>query len=283
MKAGGMERTLERWSFQDLRFLIATLIPERSDTEHLAGLLQEDEALLEAMLQDDRLFEEMMASDEVLLSITPQFFFRVLLRRTRRDLEQELYTVERRHQQKVVLFDASQVVDLLANMAVCDYLAEMLASFTRINSATVPIRVRPGVWRRLRINDLDVDSLIAYANQLEEEHRFWAYQRIGDACLFLAGMFPEHIDARQRYPLSGRPRFRVRGSLIHGLEDYEGYGQTFYRLAAGHQVAQAQELDAVLSTLSQQFILAEKPLAFLAERYLALRKHRLFGRGELDT
>jgi hypothetical protein len=197
-------------------------------------------------------------------------------------LEQELYTVERRHQQKVVLFDASQVVDLLGRPEVCDYLAGMLASFTRINSMTIPIRVRSGVWRRLRINDLDVDSMVAYAESLEEEHRFWVYQRIGDACLFLTGMFPEHIDARQRYPLSGQTRFRVRGSLIHSLEDFEGYGQTFYRLAAEHKVARMQELDAVLSTLSERFILAEKPLSFLAERYLALRKHRLFASGSLD-
>ena len=283
MKAGGMDGTLEKWSFQDLRFVIDTLIPERTDPEHIAGLLQEDEELLEAMLQDDRLFQELMASEEVLLAVSPQFFFRVLLRRARRDLEQELYTVERRHQQKVVLFDASQVVDLLASTEVCDYLAGMLASFTRINSATIPVRVRPGIWRRLRINDLDVDSLIAYANILEEEHRFWVYQRIGDACLFLSGMFPEHVDAQQRYPLGGQPRYRVRGSLVHTLEDFEGYGQTFYRLAASHPVAQAQGLDSVLSTLSERFILAEKPLSFLAERYLALRKHRLFARSKLDT
>ena len=281
MNFGRMDETLERWSFQDLRFVVDTLIPERTDLEHLASLLQEDEALLEAMLQDDRLFQELMVDDEVLLAVTPQFFFRVLLRRARRDLEQELYTVERRHQQKVVLFDASQVVDLLANTEVCDYLAGMLASFTRINSVTIPIRVRPGIWRRLRINDLDIDSLVAYANSLEEEHRFWVYQRIGDACLFLAGMFPEHIDAQQRYPLRGQPRFKVRGSLVHSLEDYEGYGQTFYRLAAGHSVAQVQNLDVVLSTLSRQFILAEKPLLYLAERYLALRKHRLFAGGKL--
>ncbi len=283
MKAGRMDETLERWSFRDLRFVVDTLIPERSDPEHLAGLLQDDEALLEAMLQDDRLFQELMASDEVLLTVSPQFFFRVLLRRARRDLEQELYTVERRHQQKVVLFDASQVVELLASTEVCDYLAGMLASFTRINSTTIPVHVRPGVWRRLRINDLDVDSLLAYANSLEEDQRFWAYQRIGDACLFLAGMFPEHIDDQQRYPLSGGPRFRVRGSLLHGLEDYEGYGQTFYRLASAHRVAEVRALDDVLSTLSRQFILAEKPLAFVAERYLALRKHRLFARSKLDT
>lgn len=276
-----MEQMLQTWSHNDLRFVVRTLVPERSDPEHVVDLIQDDEPLLQAMLEDERLFQQLMDSDEGFLSVSPRFYFKVLLLRARHDLEQELYTIERRHQQKVVLFDANQVVELLARPDVCDYLATMLASFARINSVTIPIRVRPGVWRRLHINDLDVDSLMAYAETLEREHRFWVYQRIADACLFLTGIFPEHIEANQRYPLSGQPRLRLRSSMIHSLEDFEAYGQAFYRLAAEHQVAQLQALDEVLITLSKQFILAEKPLAFLSARYLALRKHRLFATGSL--
>ncbi len=266
----------QKWSNRDLKFVVETLVPERRDSDHVIGLLQDDKALLEAMLQDDRLFQELMTDDEVLLSVSPHFFFKVLLLRARRDLEQELYTIERRHLQKVVLFDANRVADLLADPTVCDYLASMLASFIRIHSVTIPIRVRPGIWRRLRVNDLDVDSLIGYAQILDEEYRFATYQRIGDACLFLTGLFPEYIDTRQRYPYSQQPRPRLSSSLLHGLEDFEAYGRTFYRMAARHKQARIQGLDQVLETLSEQFILAEKPLAFLAERYLALRKHNLF-------
>jgi hypothetical protein len=42
-------------------------------------------------------------------------------------------------------------------------------------------------------------------------------------------------------------------------------------------------LDGVLESLSQHFVLAEKPLAFVAERYLSLRKQRLFGGGSLTS
>lgn len=269
-------KVLQRWSHRDLRFVVETLIPERGDPEHVVSLLQEDEPLLEAMLQDDRLFQQLMVDEEIFFSVSPKFFFKVLLLRARRDLEQELYTVEFRHLQKVVLFDAQRVVDLLARPVTCDYLAAMLASFTRINNITIPIRVRPGVWRRIRINDLDVDSLLRYAQLLDEEYRFEVYKRIADASLFLTGIFPEYIEARQRYPHSGQPRLRLRGSLVHDLEDYEAYGQTFYRLAARHKTAKQEGLDGVLTTLSEQFIPAEKPLAFLAERYLSLRKHHLF-------
>lgn len=269
-------KMLQRWSHRDLRFVVETLIPERGDPEHVANLLQEDEPLLDAMLQDDRLFQQLMVDDEIFFSVSPEFFFKVLLLRARRDLEQELYTVEFRHLQKVVLFDAKRVVDLLAHPATRDYLAAMLASFTRINNITIPIRVRPGVWRRIRINDLDVDSLIRYAQLLDEEYRFEVYKRIADVSLFLTAIFPEYIEGHQRYPHSSQPRLRLKSSLLHDLEDYEAYGQTFYRLAAKHKTAKQQGLDGVLITLSEQFILAEKPLAFLAESYLSLRKHHLF-------
>jgi hypothetical protein len=271
-----MHKAHRGWTSRDLQFLVDTLVPERSDPQHVVELLQDDAELLDAMLQDNRLFQELMHNDDILLSVSPQFFFKVLVLRARRDLQKEIYTIERRNLQKVVLFDAQRVVDLLEHMEVCDYLATMLASFTRIQSTTIPIRVRRGIWYRLRVNDLDVDSLVRYAQMLEEQHRFQAYQRIGDACLFLSGIFPEHIGARQLYTRRSGPQLRVRSSLLHGLEDYETYGRTFYRLAGQQPQAKVDSLDQVLPLLSEKFILAEKPLTFISERYLSLRKHHIF-------
>jgi hypothetical protein len=271
-----MAQVVQRWSHRDLQFVVQTLVPGRDDLDSVVDLLQDDEALLQAMLQDDRLFQQLMTDDQAFVSVTPEFFFKVLLLHTQRDLEQELYTIERRHQQKVVLFDANRTVELLARPAVRGYLATMLASFTRVNTMVIPIQVRPGIWQRFRVNDLDVDSLLRYVQILDEEHRFPAFQRIGDACLFLTGLFPEHIEAHQQYPKSGQRRPRLSSSLLHSLEDFEAYGRTFYHLAAEHPLARRQALDEVLAILSEQFILAEKPLAFMGERYLSLRKHHLF-------
>ncbi len=271
-----MVDVLQRFSYRDLRFVVQTLVPERSDPERVVDLIHDDEELLDAMLQDERLFQQLMTNDEAFVTVSPEFFFKVLLLRAQRDLQQELYTVERRHQQKVVLFDANRVVDLVSRPAVRDYLASMLASFTRVHTMTIPIQVRKGVWQRLRVNDLDVDSLLRYAQILDEEHRFPTYRRIADACLFLSSIFPEHIEARQYYPQSGQPRLRLRSSLLHDLDDYEAYGRTFYQIAAKHPDARQHELGEVLQILSERFILAEKPLTFVAERYLSLRKHHLF-------
>jgi hypothetical protein len=174
------------------------------------------------------------------------------------------------------LFDADRVTELLARDEVRDYLAVMLASFTRIHSTTVPVRVRPGIWRRYRMSDLDVESLMRYSEALDPAARFEPYQRIADACLFLAGVFPDYIEAQHRYPVTRQVRPGARGRLLRSLEDYERQGRAFYRLAAEHRQAKAEGLAEVLTTLSEDFVLAEKPLAFIAERYLRFSKHRLF-------
>jgi hypothetical protein len=260
----------------DLLFLIETLMPGAADHEDTAAHIREDVELITAMLDDERLFQRLMVDEEALVHVSPWLFFTVLLRRARRDLEKEAFTLERRARQKVVLFDTDQVIQLLEQEPVQDYLATMLASFTRVNNVTVPVRVRKGIWRRYRTSDLDVEGLIRYCQSLDETFHFEPYKRIGDVCLFLSGIFPEHLDAQYRYPLSGKLRPGIRSRIIRSREDYESHGRAFYRLAAEHERAKFEGVDAVLTTLSENFILAEKPLAFLAGRYLGFARRRLF-------
>jgi hypothetical protein len=271
-----MADILSALSHNDLLFMIETLIPERTDKERLVELVKDDEDFVEAMLADEELFDRVMGDEEILVKISPKLFFAVLLERIRRDLEKATYTVERRNLQRIAVFDSDRVVDLLSRKQIRDYLAEMLASFTRIESFTLPVRVRKGIWRKYRFNDFNVDSLIRYCQAVDEEHRFRFYKRIADVCLFLASMFPEHIEAQYRYPLSRKIRPKVMGQSRRSIEDYEEEGKAFYERAAEHQVARTQNLDGVLSTLSENFMLAEKPLAFMSNHYLWFRKHQLF-------
>lgn len=268
-----MQRRLRR---HDLLFLIETLMPGREDKERVADVIQGDSHLIEAMLDDERLFRRLTAGEDILLHVSPWLFFTVLLRRARRDLAREAFTVELRHRQKVFLFDTDRVVQLLEQEELLDYLATMLSSFTRIQSVTVRVRVRERTWRRYRASELDVESLIRYCQTLDEEFRFEPYRRIGDVCLFLAGMFPEYIHAQYRYPLSSQLRPRAKSRLCTSLEDYEAHGQAFYRLAAEHEMAKIEGLDSLLKTLSESFILAEKALNFLANHYLLFVRHKLF-------
>jgi hypothetical protein len=69
----------------------------------------------------------------------------------------------------------------------------------------------------------------------------------------------------------------MRSRLFQKVEGYEAYGRAFYQMAAEHDLARQEGLKEVLKTLSENFILAEKPLAFVAARYLAFARHTLFG------
>lgn len=267
-----------RWgvSRRDLMFLIETLMPARGDKEHVADLIQGDDSLIETMLDDDRVFRRLTGDDEALVRLSPWLFFTVLLRRAARDLERKSFTVELRGRQKVFLFDAPRVVELLRDEPLRDYLAAMLASFVRVESATVRVRVREGLWHRYRISELDVEGMIRYSETLDEPSRFVAYRRIGDVCLFLAGMFPEHIQAERRYSHGGQRRPQAGARLLTTLEDYEAHGQAFYRMASEHEMARDESLGDVLQMLSEDFILAEKALTFVASRYLQFVWYRLF-------
>ena len=262
---------------RDALFIVDTLMPLKANREQMADRLMADETRLDSMLDDNRLFDRLMKDENILLQISPWLFFSVLLRRAWRDLEREAFTVEQRDRQKVVLFDADRVAQLLAQEPVRDYLANMLASFIRIENVTVLAEIRPGAWRAYRTNELNVEGMLRYSQTLDHAFRFAPYKRIADACLFLAGMFPEYINDQHRYPLSGQVRPRMRSRLCQTLEDYEAYGRAFYQKAAEHELAKRQELDQVLTTLSQNFILAEKPLAFLTNRYLQFARYALFG------
>jgi len=256
----------------DILFIVETLLPQRSDKERLVEIIRDDEDFIEAMLGDGRLFDRVMREESILLQITPKLFFSVLLRQAQKDLRKESYTIELRSRQKIPVFDSHRVVDLLGDRRICDYLAEMLASFTRIESFTWPVRVRKGIWYKYRFSDLDIDALIRLCQSLEEDYRFSLYKRIADVCLFITGMFPEYVEIEGYGPAQGSKW--SRGG--RDLEGYEEEGRQFYKLAAQHEGAAIMELSRVLDTLAENFTLAEKPLKFLSERYLLVRKHSLF-------
>ena len=183
-------------SDRDLQLLVQVLMPENKDRERMIGILRSDEDILEGMLKDDKLFKYIMDDPESLIRISPNLLFTVLLNRVKFNLENQSYTVERQDRHQVFIFDSKEVVDLLHDKRILRYLADMLVSFVRINSFSVYIRVKKGVWRKIRFSDFDIDSLIRYSQMIEEDQRFPSYKRIADICLFITGIFPDYRPSR---------------------------------------------------------------------------------------
>ena len=175
----------------DLDFVIGLAAPNARDPERLKRLARQDEELRKALVSDDAVFEHVMADDEAFVRITPALYFEVLLRRALRELEPATHTVERTGRQAIPVFDTDEVVRLMEAPRVPEYLAAMLASFTRVESYVRPVRVRRGVWRKVRYNDMDVDSLLRFCAEADKQQRLRFYKRIA-----VYGLAAEHPGAR---------------------------------------------------------------------------------------
>ena len=265
----------------DLDFIVEEAASEFQDKAHLKRLIVEDESFRKALVGDERVMKGVTAAGaEVFLRISPALYFEVLFRNALRELEKASHTVERAGKQKIPVFDTEAVVDLLAQQPVLYYLADMLSSFTRIESRVIRVRVRPRVWCRVRFNDMDIDSLIRFAGTVDEEQRFGVYKRIADVCLFTVGIFPEYAHFDYRYPGTGKVRPQVSRRTRRGVQEYEEEGRRFYKLAGEHPLARTLELSEVLRLLHDRFTIAKKPLSFISEHYLHYKRGRFFGAEE---
>lgn len=265
-----------RLSDRDLDFLVETASPEVTDKPRLKQIIREDEDFRNTFIGDEKVFRRLMDDEEVFLKISPTFFFEILLRRAANDLEQVSYTVEKTGTMRIPVFDTKDVVELLTKESLLIYLADMLTSFTKIESYTISFRVRKGVWKKIRFNDLDIFSLMSFCEAVEDDYRLGFYKRIGDICLFILGIFPDYAERDYRYPFSGEVRPQIRGRVRISPGDYEKEGRKFYRLAAEHQSAKELDLSEVFWALHGNFQKAKKPLNFIAEHYFQYRRNKFF-------
>ena len=166
---------------------------------------------------------------------------------------------------------------LLTRESLLDYLAEMLSSFTKVESHTISFRMENGGWKKIQFDNLDILSLISLCEAVEDEDRLGFYKRIADICLFILGIFPEYAERDYRYPFSWQPRPQIRGRLRISPEDYEKEGRKYYKLAAEHQAAKELNLSEIFWALHGDFQKAKKPLNFIADHYLHSRWNKFFG------
>lgn len=273
-----MKQTSWLLNDNDLLFLVRTLMPGYDQRQRMVRILREDEDILEAMLADEKLFRILSDDPQSLLQVSPHLFFTVLLNRVKKELKARSYTVEKDFGSNALVFDSAAVVGFLEDRSVRNYLADMLVSFVRINSYTIPIRVRKGIWRKYRFSDYDIDSLMRYSEILSREQRFPSYKRIADICLFTRGVFHDQTGMKG-----------ISGSTAgKGKQELENYGRYFYKAAAEYaelmerhsltteEQRRLQEIVEVLLQLSEHFAMAVKPLTFMANHYLEPFKEELF-------
>ncbi|HEY2488361.1 MAG TPA: hypothetical protein VGI37_02570, partial [Streptosporangiaceae bacterium] len=177
--------------------------------------------------------------------------------------------------QRVPLFDAPQLRDFLSSADRRLFLAELLASFTRVASGRYQVR-SGGRTRSRRFSELDPVRLAGLLDAVPEESRPGVYRRLGDVSLFLAGVFPDYSTAGAFGPVDTERLLRLarvpapdRGSMAAApaIDLLEYLGARWYRAAVALAPARTARL-TVVGEVAERFRHARRILNHLADQYL---------------
>jgi hypothetical protein len=207
---------------------------------------------------------------------SPFLIFALLVQRAETELATAAHVPERTGlRQRVPLFDAPALRDFLADTARRLFLAELLASFTRVASGRYRVRVA-GRARTRRFSELDPVRLAGLLDAVSEAERPGVYRRLGDVSLFLTGVFPDYVTARAFGPVDAGRLLRAAGltgpqreRLAAGpaIDLLEHLGARWYRTACELAPVRTARL-AVAGDVAGRFRQARRVLNHLADRYL---------------
>lgn len=209
---------------EDIDFIVSVLGSKVKNAESLLKLLADEESR-DLILDDEYLFRSVLENPQC-LPISAHLYFYALVRN---------------------VFRRSG----LSERALADYVAEMLADFSRTENTEL----------RLKSGSPPLNYFVDMLTALEKADNttaFYIRAHVGNHSLFLSGIFPDRI--RYRSERCGTP----------GLRYYEEVGRTSYRVASGHRLAQQYDLANIFDTLSERFGETRRALNDLGERLVML-------------
>jgi hypothetical protein len=210
-----------QFAAEDIDFILSVLGPKIGTAECLVKLLADEEA--RDLILDDEALLHALLERRGCLQVSSRFYFYILVRQ---------------------VFRRSDIRD----RAVADYVAEVLAEFSRTERARCVVPGQPA--------PLDYFfEMLGALQTADDRTSFFVRVHIGNHSLFLAGVFPDRI------------RFRAETRGFPDLRYYEGLGRTQYRVASDHRLAQRYEVAEILSTLAERFEATRLALNDIAERY----------------
>lgn len=240
----------------------------RGDPEALLRLLEHPGAFRAVLGPDDTAPGRAVAS--------PFLVFAVFVQRATAELASMDHVPERTGlRQRVPLFDAPALRDFLAEPARRLFLAELLASFTRVASGRYRVRAG-GRTRTRRFSELDPVRLAGLLDAVPQAERPGVYRRLGDVTLFLTGVFPDYATAHALGPVNAARLLRAaqvpasqqeRLADTPAIELLEHLGARWYR-AARDLAPVATARVTVVGEVADRFRQARRVLNHLADRYL---------------
>ncbi len=270
--------------------LLASVSEEPGSEDRAASWLRGHPGELPRLVGDPRVFQAVFgpgarpagAAARATLA-SPFLIFAVAVHRAAADLATMDHVPERSGQrQRVPLFDAPQLRDFLGSAARRLFLAELLASFTRNAAQYRPTakglpgarQARPARGRRF--SDLDLVQMAGLLDAVPEAERAGVYRRLGDAALFLTGVFPDYAVAHALGPVSAArllsaaqvpARQHDQLAAAPAIDLFEHLGAQWYRAAWGLAPVRTARL-AVVAEVADRFRQARRVLNHIADRCL---------------
>jgi hypothetical protein len=208
--------------------------------------------------------------------VSPFLVFAVFVQRAAAELASVGHVPERMGpRQRVPLFDAPALRDFLAAPARRLFLAELLASFTRVASGRYWARAG-GRARARRFSELDPVRLAGLLDAVPQAERPGVYRRLGDVTLFLTGVFPDYASSRALGPVNAARLLRAarlpaaqqeRLAAEPAIELLEHLGARWYRAARDLAPVATTRL-TVVGEVADRFRQARRVLNHVADRYL---------------
>jgi len=245
-----------------------------------ASWLRGDPEALLRLLEHPGVFRAVLGPNDAAhrwaVAASPFLVFAVLVQQAAVELASMDHVPERTGlRQRVPVFDAPALRDFLGEPARRLFLAELLASFTRVASGRYRVRVG-GRTRTRRFSELDPVRLAGLLEAVPQAERPGVYRRLGDVTLFLTGVFPDYATTRALGPLDAGRLLRAarlpssqqeRLAGTPAMELWEYLGARWYRAARDLAPAATARI-LVAGEVADRFRQARRVLNHLADRYL---------------
>ena len=259
----------------DLALLASVAAQDTGPAVDASSLRGDPEALLR-LLEHPGAFRAVAGGPGEAVPASPFLVFAVSVQRAAAELASAGHVPERTGpRQRVPLFDAPALRDFLAAPARRLFLAELLASFTRVASGRYRARVG-GRMRTRRFSELDPVRLAGLLEAVPPAERPGVYRRLGDVTLFLTGVFPDYATAHALGPVNAARLLRAaqlpasqQDRLTHtpAIELWEHLGARWYRAARDLAPVATARL-TVVGEVADRFRQARRVLNHVADQYL---------------
>jgi len=144
----------------------------------------------------------------------------------------------------------------IEDRGVADYTAELLAQYSQQDRTRCRV---PGHEEPLDY----FFEMLAALQKADDRNAFYIRAHIGNHSLFLSGVFPQRI------------RYRAEKKGFPDLRYYEALGQSSFKIASDHRLAERYELAPIYATLADRFQETRQALNDMSERLVSL--------GDLDS